>query len=222
LLSKLSPYQNSSITGELIMSEKGSNQPENKYSTEDYLSMQRRNSTKTEFNEGQIMGKATSNRWHNLISTNAAIAIGGRLHGHKCDIYANAMCVKIKANRYCYPDVIIVNGEPKFTDQYQDVLLNPTIIAEIFSGKTNTTDKNEKLESYLAMESIRECLLIKEDEMRVEHYAKQNPKQWIYRIYNERDDVISLESVNCKLSLQEIYAQLKFKNAEISSTTAAS
>jgi Uma2 family endonuclease len=46
--------------------------------------------------------------------------------------------------------------------------------------------------------------------MRVEHYAKQNAKQWIYRIYNERDDVISIEAVNCKVSLQEIYAQLKF------------
>jgi Uma2 family endonuclease len=111
-----------------------------------------------------------------------------------------------------------VNGEPSFADQQQDILMNPTIIAEIFSNKTNTTDKNEKLESYLAMDSIRECLLIKEDEMRVEHYAKQNPKQWIYRIYNERDDVISLESVNCKLSLQEVYASLKFKQPEASST----
>ncbi|MBA2736550.1 MAG: Uma2 family endonuclease [Pyrinomonadaceae bacterium] len=202
------------------MSEKGLNQTENKYSTEDYLMTQRRNSTKNEFNDGQVMGKATSNRWHNLISTNAAIAIGGRLHGHKCDIYVNAMCVRIKTNRFCYPDVIIVNGEPTFADTHQDILLNPTIIAEIFSGKTNTTDKNEKLESYLAMDSIRECLLIKEDEMRVEHYAKQNPKQWIYRIYNERDDVISLEAVNCKVSLQEIYAQLKFKNAEVSSKAA--
>ena len=59
--------------------------------------------------------------------------------------------------------------------------------------------------------------MVKEDEMRVEHYAKQNPKQWIYRIYNERDDVISLDSVNCKVSLQEIYAQIKFKQAELSS-----
>ncbi|MEJ7665419.1 MAG: hypothetical protein WKG07_40795 [Hymenobacter sp.] len=39
------------------------------------------------------------------------------------------------------------------------------------------------------MDSIREYLLIKEDEMRVEHYAKQNAKQWIYRIYNDRDEV---------------------------------
>ncbi|HEX8289775.1 MAG TPA: Uma2 family endonuclease [Pyrinomonadaceae bacterium] len=198
------------------MSDKAPNQTEKK-TAEEYLMSERRNSTKNEFNDGQVLGKATSNRRHNLISTNTAIAVGSRLHNHKCDIYVNAMCVRIKSNRYCYPDVIIVNSEPQFTDQHQDVLLNPTIIVEIFSSQTNSTDKNEKLESYLAMDSIRECLLVKEDEMRVEHYAKQNPKQWIYRIYNEREDVISLESVNCKVSLQEIYASLKFKQPEASS-----
>ncbi|MGI8495046.1 MAG: hypothetical protein ACR2L1_07015, partial [Pyrinomonadaceae bacterium] len=68
-----------------------------------------------------------------------------------------------------------------------------------------------------AMDSIRECLLVKEDDMRVEHYAKQNPKQWIYRIYNDREDVISLDSINCKISLAEIYAQVKFDGAQIKS-----
>ena len=100
------------------------------------------------------------------------------------------------------------------------MLLNPIVVVEILSKSTRFRDKTEKLETYQKMESIRECLLIKEDEMRVDHYAKQNPKQWIYRIYNERDDVISLEAVNCKVSLQEIYAQLKFKNAEVSSKAA--
>jgi Uma2 family endonuclease len=89
---------------------------------------------------------------------------------------------------------------------------------EVFSRVTNPTEKSRKLESYLALESIKECLQIKADEMRVEHYSKQNPKQWIYRIYNERDDVISLESLNVKISLSEIYAQVKSLNAGLSST----
>jgi hypothetical protein len=53
--------------------------------------------------------------------------------------------------------------------------------------------------------------------MRIEHYAKQNAKQWIYKIYNERDDVLSLESINCKVSLSEIYAQIKFGHAPLQS-----
>ena len=192
------------------MSEKASNPAENKSTAEEYLKRERESAVKSEFNNGQILGKNNSNRWHNLIATNTAIAVGSRLHNHKCDIYVNAMCVQLKTNRYCYPDMVIVNGEPQFADNNFDVLTNPTVIVEVFSGKTNTSDKTEKLENYLAMDSIRECLLVKEDEMRVEHYDKQNAKQWIYRIYNERDDVISIEAVNCKVSLQEIYASLKF------------
>ena len=106
---------------------------------------------------------------------------------------------------------------PVFTDQNSDVLQNPTVVIEIFSNCPRRPGKTKKLEGFLAIPKIKECLLVNEDEMRVEHYARQNAKQWIYRIYNERDDVISLESINCKLSLAEVYAQVKLKESELSS-----
>jgi hypothetical protein len=53
--------------------------------------------------------------------------------------------------------------------------------------------------------------------MRIEHYAKQNPKQWVYRIYDERDDVITLDSIGCKISLVEVYTQVKLGESELSS-----
>jgi Uma2 family endonuclease len=186
------------------MNEKSLIQSDKKLSTEEYQRSEH--------------GRPAANRWHNLIATNITIAVGSRLQGHKCDIYANDMRVQLKNNRICYPDVVIVSGEPVFSDQNFDLLQNPTVAVEIFSTTTNASNKTTKLENYLAMSSIKECLLIKEDEMRVEHYAKQNMKQWIYRIYNEKDDVISLEALNCKISLSEIYAQIKFRQAEISST----
>jgi Uma2 family endonuclease len=80
-----------------------------------------------------------------------------------------------------------------------------------------TTDRTRKLEGFLANPAIKECLLVNENEMRVEHYARQSPKQWIYRIYNERDDVISLESIQVKLSLADVYAQVNLKDSELSS-----
>lgn len=199
------------------MSEKVLNEGNKQHSVEDYLRSERANMSQSEFVNGKILPKASSNRWHSLISTNIAIAAGSRLHGHKCDIYVSSMRVLLKNTRICYPDVVIVNGEPNFSDANFDVLLNPAIVVEIFSSSTNSSSKTEKLESYLALDSIRECLLVKEDEMRVEHYARQNAKQWIYRIYNEREDVVALESINCKISLQEIYSQIKFRQAEFSS-----
>ncbi len=199
------------------MNEKILNQPVKKSSAEEYLMSERHSSTRNEFIDGRVLARAGSNRSHSMIVSNAAIAVGSRMHGHKCEIYIGNMRVKLPNNFVCYPDVVIVNGEPKFSDQNSDVLLNPTLVLEIFSNETNSSDKTKKLESFLEMESIKECFLVKEDEMRVEHYAKQNQKQWIYRIYNERDDVISLDSINTKISLAELYAQIKFKQAEFSS-----
>jgi Uma2 family endonuclease len=189
-----------------------------KYRTsDDYLAAERQSATKNEFMNGRVIGRSGSNRWHNLIVSNAAVAIGSRIHGAKSDLYLGNMRVRLRNNFICYPDIVIVNGEPAFADQNGDLLLNPTVVFEIISSATNTLDKTQKLEAFLAMDSIRECILVKEDEMRIEHYAKQNAKQWIYKIYNERDDVLGMESINCKVSLSEIYAQIKFGHAPLSS-----
>lgn len=184
---------------------------------EDYMTAERRSPARNEYFNGKILAKAGANRWHNLIASNITIAIGSRVHGSKSEVYVNGMRVQLKNNCVCYPDVVIVSGEPVFADQNADILQNPTVVVEIISSTTNLTDKGQKLESYLAMESVRECVLLRADEMRVEHYARQNAKQWIYRIYNERDDVITLDSINCKISLAEVYSQINLKQAELSS-----
>ncbi len=165
----------------------------------------------------QIDKERAWDRWHNLLVSNAAIAFGSRMKGSKCELYIGNMQVKMRSNFSCFPDVVIVNGEPKFSDHSSDLLLNPTLVVEIFASNRNSSDKTQKLENFLETDSIKECFFIKQDEMRVEHYAKQNAKQWLYRIYNERDDVISADSINCKVSLSEMYAQIKFGHDSLSS-----
>lgn len=162
-------------------------------------------------------GQPSRNRWHNLIATNIAISIGTRVAGNKSEIYVNGMQVQLRSDMVCFPDVVVVSGSPTFTDHNADVLRNPTMVFEIVSNSTSPVDKAQKLESYLAISSVKECFLVKADEMRVEQYARQNAKQWLYRIYDERDDVITLDSVNCKVSLGEIYANIDVKQAEFSS-----
>jgi len=146
-----------------------------------------------------------------------ALAIGSRLSRGTSEFYAGDMRVRIGKHSVCFPDLVVVNGEPTFADANADLLLNPTVVIEIFSTISKTTDRMQKLEGFLAIPKIKECLLVNENEMRIEHYASQNAKQWIYRIYNERDDVISLDSVNCKLSLAEVYAQVKLSESTLSS-----
>jgi Uma2 family endonuclease len=168
-------------------------------------------------NDSRQVRRTIANRWHNIISTNFTIAIGGRIARANCELYANDMQVRIGQNAICYPDVVVVNGEPEFADKRSEVLLNPTVVVEIFSNFGRSNVRTERLEGFLAVPKIKECLLVNETEMRVEHYIRQNAKQWIYKIYDERDDVISLDSIGCKLSLAEVYAQVKLKESELSS-----
>ncbi len=203
------------------MSERELFQNERNMSVEGQLETERQNGSKKDFSNVKLLANSVSNRMNNLIATNITIAVGSRVQGQKCEIYVNDMPVKLDAKHVCYPDVVVVSGEPVFVDRENDMLLNPTVSFDIFSKNTSFQDKTEKLECYLAMSSIREYILIKEDEMRVEHYAKQNAKQWIYRIYNERDDIISIDSINCKVSLAEIYAQIKFVQLEVKAQSVA-
>jgi Uma2 family endonuclease len=177
---------------------------------------ERRDVVKNEFLDGKIVPKPAAGRWHNLIATNFVIAIGSRIQRNKCELYAGDMQVKVGQNSICFPDIVVA-AEPNFADDRAELLQNPTVVAEIFSGTAKTTDRTKKLEGFLENPAIKECLLVNENEMRVEHYARQSPKQWIYRIYNERDDVISLESIQVKLSLADVYAQVKLRESELSS-----
>ncbi len=185
--------------------------------TTKFQSTERREVVKSEILEGKVVPKPAANRRHNLISTNFAVAVGSRIHRGTCEVYANDMQIVIGPDSICFPDLVVVNGEPAFADDNEELLLNPTVVIEIFSSLSKTTDRTKKLEGFLAIPKVKECLLVNENEMRVEHYARQNAKQWIYRIYNERDDVVSLESINCKLSLAEVYAQIRLKESDLSS-----
>ena len=194
------------------MNEKILPQTERKYTVEEYLRLEKKDGKRHEYANGKILTKSGSGRKHNLICSNMTIAIGSRVVGQKFEVYVNGMRVQLNSRNFCYPDLIVVGSNPKFDSQEPDVLLNPSVIIEVSSQATSTRDKTEKLEGYLAMESVRDCLLVKEDSLKVEHYAKQSPKMWMYKIYDGRDDIVSLDSINCKISVAEIYSQINFGN----------
>jgi len=185
--------------------------------TDTSVAKQRANISET-FNHrpSQSPQNAAGGRWSSLIATNAAIAIGSRIHGSKSEIYVNGMCVELSRNKTSCPSIVIVNGEPKFTEG-REVLQNPTVVLETVSNDVDPLGRAEKLEGYLALPSIKECLLVRSDQMRIEHYARQNAKQWLYKIYDERDDVVSIDTLNCKVSVAEIYAKVDVKMSGLSS-----
>ena len=181
------------------------------YTDEEYLAFEREAEEKHELIDGEIVAMAGASREHNLISGNIFAGIHFRLRESACETYMNDMRLRMRKGRYSYPDVIVVCDEPQFADDEFDVLLNPTVVVEVLSKSTRFKDKTEKLTTYQKMESVQECLLVEQEFPRIEQYIKQTPKQWLLRIYEELDEIVSLESIGCEIPLSEIYAQISFE-----------
>lgn len=175
-------------------------------SPQEYLAMERQAETKSEYYAGEVFALAGASRKHNTIVPNLAYLFVGQLKGRSCEIYNSDMRVKISATGlYTYPDLAIVCGKPRFDDDQEDTLLNPTVIVEVLSRSTEAYDRGEKFALYRALESMTDYLLIAQDIARLEHYARQPDGSWRFLESAGLDAIAVIESIQCQLSLADVY-----------------
>ena len=180
-----------------------------KITAEKYLELERAAKDKHEFIGGEIVAMAGASDNHNVISSNVFLEVGLQLKGKDCRAFASDMRVRGKKENYFYPDILVTCGEREFEDEKKkDVLLNPKVIFEILSKSTSLKDRNEKFESYVTLESLTDYVLIEQDVMRIEHFSRIDEKDWKVRIYAAADETMLFESINCRLSVADVYNEV--------------
>jgi len=181
---------------------------------EEYLALERKAITKSEYLNDHIYAMAGASREHNLITGNVFGELRSQLRDQPCEAYVNDMRLKISpTGLYTYPDVAVVCDEPRFEDTHFDTLLNPVVLVEVLSPSTEAYDRGEKFAHYRRLECLQEYILVAQDCVRVEHYLRQG-EQWLLTELSNPDDVLHLVSIDCELSLREIYAKVKFSASE--------
>jgi len=183
-------------------------QPKTYLTPEEYLALERAAETKSEYFEGEMVATSGASRPHNLIVTNLVSELRGQLKGRPCEVYAADMRVKIETLRrpmYTYPDLVAVCGEPQLEDEHLDTLLNPTLLVEVLSPSTESYDRGRKFAAYRTLSSLQEVVLVAQDEPLVELYTRQPDQRWLLSEVAGLDAVAQLISVDCELSLREIY-----------------
>jgi len=170
-------------------------------SPEEYLALERKAEFKNEYMDGVVYAFAGGSPRHNLIVANIIITLGGQLKGRPCRVYPSDLKVRTpNSKRFFYPDVSVVCGDDEVADDEQDVLLNPTLIVEVSSESTAAFDL-----SYQQIGSLQEYLLVSQDEILVEGYARQGNDTWLYTKVTGLEGNLTLTSVNCELPLKDIY-----------------
>lgn len=179
--------------------------PRPRISPEEYLALERRAETKSEYLDGAIFAMSGASRRHNRIGLNLAFSLDSQLKAKGCEVFANDMRVKVlETGLYTYPDVAVVCGEPRFEDAEVDTLLNPRVVIEVLSKSTQDYDRGTKFLHYRALSSLSEYLLIAQDRVHVEHYVRQN-ESWVLTETDHPEDVIELPSVGARLALADVY-----------------
>ena len=184
-------------------------QPQSFLTPQDYLCWERQQETRHEFLDGHVFAMTGVSRAHNVLCLNIASSLHQQLRGKPCEIYANDMRVKVsETGMYTYPDLVAVCGEPRFEDAAVDTLLNPVLIIEVLSESTERYDRGAKFTHYRSLASLREYLLISQNEYRVERYARQPGNHWLLTEYQDLGDRIDLTSLDAHLHLAEVYERL--------------
>ncbi|MBS1826336.1 MAG: Uma2 family endonuclease [Acidobacteria bacterium] len=93
------------------------------------------------------------------------------------------MRVRISATQYVQPDLIVICGQPAFTDETDPSLTNPSVIIEILSPSTAGYDYSGKFQLYRQLPSFEEYLLVAQDQSRIGVFRRMNDGRWLLSSY---------------------------------------
>lgn len=180
-------------------------------SEQDYLNAERLALNKHEYFRGEIFAMSGASLPHNKIFSNLFIDTGVKLKGKKCQPFGGDLRIHIPKNTlYTYPDLSIVCGDPKTTDDSFDTVTNPTVIFEILSKSTRNYDKGEKFTLYRDIESLNEYILIDSEKIMVEKFTKNSDKSWTLTEYIDLEVGFEMKSIGVSLRLCDIYDGVTF------------
>ncbi len=178
---------------------------------EEYLAFERISAEKHEYLDGHVYAMAGGSKRHNRIAGSAYAALYSQLRQRHCIVYSSDMRVKsVHTGLYTYPDITIVCGNEQFEDDTEDTLLNPTVISEVFSPSTEKYDRGKKFQHYRTILSLREYILIAQDDYHIEQFVRQTDNTWVFSEAIGQEEAIELTAIQCKLLLKEVYEQVQF------------
>ena len=181
------------------------------FTMEEYLVIERKATTKSEFHQGQILAMAGGMPAHNQIAVNISGALWIGLKGGPCTAYSGDQRVAVAGGEASYyPDVSVICGELKQYGRHRDVAANPKVVVEIQSKSTGRYDRLVKLPLYQRTPTITDIILVSQDRDRVEHFSRsEKPGKWKSTVHTALSDVIELASIGCQVVLSDIYLNVR-------------
>lgn len=189
--------------------------PKKSYSPEEYLQLEETSESKNEYRDGEIIPMAGGTTNHNEIAGNFYANFKFTMRGKNYKIYMGDVKLWIQRYRiYTYPDVMVISGKPIYEGFGTTQVTNPSIIVEVLSNSTQNYDRTNKFRFYRSIPELQEYIMIDQYEYLVEQFTKNANGQWVLTEYESVDAVLSLQSIDFKISFSDIYEGVNLDTEE--------
>ncbi|HYW20239.1 MAG TPA: Uma2 family endonuclease [Nodularia sp. (in: cyanobacteria)] len=181
--------------------------PINILTVAEYLEAEKSSDIRHEYIGGQVFAMAGASEEHNLISTNIIAILRPHLRGSSCRAFMSDMKVKVKvqnAEILYYPDILVTCDSE---DKERYFKTRPSLIIEVLSDSTETTDKREKRINYQMLDSLQEYVLVYQNQIKVEVYRREVADNWSMEVLG-KDDKLRLDSIGLNLTMADIYEDI--------------
>jgi Uma2 family endonuclease len=190
------------------------------YTEEEYLALEREADERHEYIDGVIYAMAGESPVHGAISTNLVGTLIAQLRGKPRQPFTKDMKVRsgpppknplYPKGLFSYPDLVVVCDKMQFLDEYQDVLVNPTVIIEVLSDTTETFDRINKFQRYKTwLPALKDYVMVSQKQPLIELFHRHREGVWHYVSANELTDKLSIPAIKCNLHLAEVYDHVVF------------
>lgn len=169
-------------------------------SVEEYLRIEEASPLRHEYVSGVLYAMTGGTKRHSEIIGNLYVSIRPEARRQGCRVFPGDVKAQINADRIYYPDLIVSCDS---ADQDPLIAGLPCLAVEVLAPSTESTDRREKASAYRALDSLRSFLIVYQDEVRAEHYFRDERGEWTLEFLTE--GAVRLRCPRMELRLADIY-----------------
>jgi Uma2 family endonuclease len=180
---------------------------EDSLSVAQYLAGERVSEIRHEYINGRVHAMVGASDRHNLIAGNVFVLLRQLANPRGCQVFISDMKVYLNIGGediLYYPDVMVAcdpdDREPYFRR-------NPCLVVEVLSPATERIDRREKFLAYTTLPSLKEYLLVCQDQPRVTLFQRRD--NWQAHIFGPGNR-LELDCLEGAIEVDAVYETLDF------------
>ncbi|MEM8527804.1 MAG: Uma2 family endonuclease [Bacteroidota bacterium] len=181
---------------------------ERNYSIKEYLELDKEANERYEYENGTITAMSGGIINHGVLCNNSGAILREIVQkkGLNCTPFGSEVKVFIeKSSSFVYPDAMLICGEIETSEEDKNAVINPVLVIEVLSKRTERYDRSKKFRKYCSLPSFREYILIDQYQPIVDVLYKADPTFWKMTATIGLDKELYINTLDEKIKMKELY-----------------